>query len=548
MCSTKCPEILSTGQRRNWNFIILHGLSTFGIISTAMKLLFAYLPVFLVVTMVSCRTSSGAGSRDNGKIDIDLIQINDVYEIAPLAGGSIGGLARVATLKKQVIQANPNALMVISGDFLSPSVFNSLRNGDKPIRGAQMVDALNAAGLDIAVFGNHEFDLSEADLQQRIDESSFQWVASNVMHKSNRLVVPFARTGHLPTDTFPKYYFKTFKDADGTSVRIGFFGLTIPSNLVAFVQYRDPLQSAIEVYDLIRDSCDAVVAITHLPLEEDIRLAKRLPKLAVILGGHEHDMHLAKTGNVYVSKAHANAKSAYVVRLQINKRKRTVRAFPVLKMLDDKMAIDSATNVVVKQWMDIGDKNYASLGFDARQVLITKGDTLNGLEKAVRFGKTNLTVLIGEAIAAAHPQAEAVIYNAGSIRLDDVLLPPVTQYDIIRTLPFGGTVVDVDLSGALLKQVLDAGQKNKGSGGYLQYQSIFYTARDKSYLVRGQALDTARTYRVAINEFLLLGLEKNLAFLTPGNPGISRTYGVDNANPADMRLAVVRYLQNINSR
>ena len=39
-------------------------------------------------------------------------------------------------------------------DFLSPSVYNSLKYEGKRIRGKQMVDAMNAAGFNMAVFGS----------------------------------------------------------------------------------------------------------------------------------------------------------------------------------------------------------------------------------------------------------------------------------------------------------------------------------------------------------------------------------------------------------
>ena len=40
------------------------------------------------------------------------------------------------------------------------------------------------------------------------------------------------------------------------------------------------------------------------------------------------------------------------------------------------------------------------------------------------------------------PDAELAVFNAGAIRIDDIITAgPVTQYDIIRMLPFGGPVV-----------------------------------------------------------------------------------------------------------
>jgi len=37
------------------------------------------------------------------------------------------------------------------------------------------------------------------------------------------------------------------------------------------------------------------------------------------MGGHEHDMRYDKVGDVIISKAHANARSMYILNLQINK-------------------------------------------------------------------------------------------------------------------------------------------------------------------------------------------------------------------------------------
>jgi 2',3'-cyclic-nucleotide 2'-phosphodiesterase (5'-nucleotidase family) len=62
-------------------------------------------------------------------------------------------------------------------------VYNSLQFNGKAIRGRQMVEALNAAGLDFAIFGNHEFDIREAELQERLNESHFQWISTNSFHK-----------------------------------------------------------------------------------------------------------------------------------------------------------------------------------------------------------------------------------------------------------------------------------------------------------------------------------------------------------------------------
>ena len=127
-----------------------------------------FLYLILFITVSSCSTTRVA-KRDNGKIDVVFVQINDVYEIAPVAGGKEGGMARVATVKKEYLRKNPNTFLIMAGDFVSPSVYNSLQYLGQRIRGKQMVEVMTVAGTNLAVFGNHEFDITESELQDRIN-------------------------------------------------------------------------------------------------------------------------------------------------------------------------------------------------------------------------------------------------------------------------------------------------------------------------------------------------------------------------------------------
>src|SRR5207249_8592738 len=106
---------------------------------------------------------------------VTFLQINDVYTALPVDGR--GGLARLATIKKRLADSGRRPFMVLAGDFLSPSVESSV------FRGEQMVAALNAAGLDLATLGNHEFDFGVDVLLQRMREARFAWVVSNVVDK-----------------------------------------------------------------------------------------------------------------------------------------------------------------------------------------------------------------------------------------------------------------------------------------------------------------------------------------------------------------------------
>ncbi len=506
-----------------------------------MKRHLCYLSAALLLSLSSCSVfRNTANTKDDQKITVSLLQINDVYEIAPLSGGKEGGMARVAALKKQLLQKNANTLLVVAGDFLSPSVYNSLPYMGKPIRGKQMVEAMNAAEMDIAIFGNHEFDIKEGELQERINESDFRWVSSNAFHNINGVIRPFTKNGEPLSEAF----LMDLKDADGTTATIGFFGIVLPFNKADYVSYTDALTAAKEMYTLLSKDADAVVAITHQSMQDDEKLARELPGLAAIFGGHEHDGRFARVGNVPITKALANARSAYVVNLLVNKKTKRTKTETELIIVNEKIPLDSATNAVVEKWNDIAEKNYSSLGFDAKKVVIKNGDPLDGRETEVRRHPTNLTKLIVSAIQQAAPKADVILVNGGSIRVDDILYPPITQYDILRTLPFGGGIKEADVKGSLLLKVLEAGRRNINIGGFLQYNdNLKFDAGSSQWLLNNLPIDPAKSYRIAVTDFLFTGKEANLDFLNPQNPEVFKVY--DSTTPAmsDIRMAIVQYLE-----
>ena len=93
------------------------------------KLTFYLFSLFIIV---SC-------SKDDGKIDLTFLQLNDVYEIAPIQGGEYGGLARVETVHKELVEENPNTMLFLAGDFLNPSLLGSIKVDGERVRGKQMI-------------------------------------------------------------------------------------------------------------------------------------------------------------------------------------------------------------------------------------------------------------------------------------------------------------------------------------------------------------------------------------------------------------------------
>ncbi|HEU4931714.1 MAG TPA: metallophosphoesterase, partial [Pyrinomonadaceae bacterium] len=128
-----------------------------------------------LVLFVTAILSIAAQEKTQCNVKVTLLQVNDVYQFAPVDQGKSGGLGRVLTLTKSIRQQNPNTLFMMAGDTISPSVESIT------YKGAQMIEAWNAIGLDYATFGNHEFDFGPDVLQDRIKESKFSWIAANVI-------------------------------------------------------------------------------------------------------------------------------------------------------------------------------------------------------------------------------------------------------------------------------------------------------------------------------------------------------------------------------
>src|SRR5262245_64307187 len=125
-------------------------------------LLFARGRALAMVLFIAAFITGAAQEKSQCNVKVTLLQVNDVYQFAPVDQGAKGGLGRVLTLKKSIQQQNPNTLFLMAGDTISPSVESIT------YKGSQMIEAWNMAGLDYATFGNHEFDFGPEVLKARI--------------------------------------------------------------------------------------------------------------------------------------------------------------------------------------------------------------------------------------------------------------------------------------------------------------------------------------------------------------------------------------------
>lgn len=479
----------------------------------------------LVLALVLCSALSFAE-----EIRATLLQINDLYEITAIAGGKEGGMARVATLRRQLLARNPNTYMVLAGDVLSPSVIGTAVVDGKPIAGAQMVSMLNAIGLDYATFGNHEFDLTEDQLQHRIRESRFAWFSGNVRNAAGE---------HFPGVRQNVVF--TVEGQNGGRMRVGIIGVTLDQVHKPWVTYTNALQAAKEQAQILRPQVDVLIALTHQPYADDVKLAEQVPEIDIIMGGHEHENIEVFRGTHYtpICKADSNVRSAYIHDIVFDTETKRVRIESRLQRITDAIEDDPTVAALAKQWTDRAYEAFRKSGFEPTKVIAQVPEALDGRESVVRNGSSNMTELLATAFLHAYPEADAALYNSGGIRIDDVIQPgPLTQYDVLRMLPFGNKNVLAEMKGSLLMKTLTAGYANRGSGGWLQYANISRTA-DGRWMIKEQPIDPSRTYKIALPDFLLTGGERNIEFLTRNNPELGKV-----SEGQDSRFAVIKEAQS----
>lgn len=482
------------------------------------------LPLFLLIGL--CLSPRHAAHAQSPAV-VTILHFNDVYEIDAIEGGHYGGLSRVATVLRQLKRTHAPVLTTLAGDYLSPSAIGTAVIDGEPLGGRQMVDVLNEVGVDWATFGNHEFDGSEAGFRARNAQGRFHLVSTNVSDANGQPFPGIPRSAIVPIQ------------AGGRLLHLGLIGLTIDANKRPWVRYSPPIESAREQLTQLEGKVDGVIALTHQALADDEQLVTQVRGIDLVLGGHEHENWLLQRGPglTPIVKADANVRTVAIVTLTFGRPKTRPSVSSRLQLIDDRVAKDPQVESVAVRWTKAAFDAFRQSGFTPERVVATTTEALDGRESVVRNRPGRLTDLITASFAREAGAVDVSILNSGSVRIDDVLQPgPVTEYDVIRLLPFGGKVARAAFDGALLASVLDIGQRNLGIGGYLQTLGV--TREGNQWLVQGRPLDPAARYTVAVTDFLLSGGETNLGFLTAANPGVH-----DVQYLRDVRMALIDELR-----
>jgi 2',3'-cyclic-nucleotide 2'-phosphodiesterase (5'-nucleotidase family) len=146
--------------------------------------------------------------------------------------------------------------------------------------GEPILGRMSALGYHAMTMGNREFHVWQSALETKINRAQFPILCANIR----------PRGAHsLPVQP------NLTLTAGGLSVTV--FGLTVPmvtermkvATLSAFV-FDDPVAAAKRQVSELRGSSDVLIALTHIGLTQDERLAREVSGIDLIIGGHSHSV------------------------------------------------------------------------------------------------------------------------------------------------------------------------------------------------------------------------------------------------------------------
>ncbi len=467
----------------------------------------------------------GLGGRAQGAFTLTLVHTNDTHaHLEPveltLSGQKVkvGGVAQRIAFFDRLRAGRKNLLFLDAGDvFQGTLYFNQYRGlADRYF--------MHRALYRVMALGNHEFDLGPGPLAEFLKGARFKVVAANVgVEREPKL----------------KGLFAPYAIVAVGGEKVGVIGLTTPdtreiANPGPTVDFLDPYESAQKaVYELLRKGVNKIIVLSHLGYAEDLKLARRLVGAQVIVGGHSHTLlgsfphkELAPAGPYPTVVKNPEGKDVLVV--QAWEWGKVVGLLEVT--FNEKGELLAYKGEPVFMTPEVSPEDFfakeALLAYAQpvmalmSQVIAEAKVDLVGERAIVRKRESNLGNLIADGMLWKTKNAgvQIALQNGGGIRAS-IPKGPITVGKVYEVLPFGNTLVVMDLKGKEIKAALENGvsQWEQAAGRFLQVSGLRYAfdlarpAGDRVVRVevkteKGyQPLDLEATYRVVVNNFIAAG-------------------------------------------
>lgn len=337
--------------------------------------------------------------------------------------GDYAGAARIAALVKETRASNERVLVLDAGDAISGTPVSTM------FEGLPIFEVLNMVGYDAGAVGNHEFDHGHARIEKFREVANYPLLSSNAFAPHGDLI------GDAPA---------LIKEIGG--IRVAIIGLITDytPNMITptgneGLAFAPPMYSLASVVRAMRPHVDLVVVVSHVGHEEEVDLARTVPGIDLIVGGHSHTKVEVpvRVGDTYVVQANYYGTHVGFLEMMVDTETGGIASLDGgLIAAADLPAGDPAVKAKVAEW----EARVAELV--DRQIAISDRT----------WSKAALRPRLEEILAEA-TETEFGFYNMGGVR-DTIYEGEITARHIWNIEPFGNTLVTMTTDGATLKQIL----------------------------------------------------------------------------------------------
>lgn len=384
--------------------------------------------------------AAGESPQPGPQEHLVILHINDTHgQLSPrtVKNHSVGGIARLAALVKQIRQENPGRVMLLhAGDVFS--------RGDTVTNyygGAANFDLMNRIGFDALVLGNGDYYFGIDNLGQRIPEAKFDILAGNIFKI-------FKTVGQESKPVGKDFVVKNLGP-----LRIGLLGLS-------FIRPEHPSSRNLRTghnIDLARDwiakmngQADLVVLLSHLGLPADTMLAGLLPGVNIVVGGHSHNT-LAEP--IVIRHPGGEPEKTYVVQAG-NFYQYLGRIDLTFTRSDDKswQVTDISSQLIPISEPVLADADIATRLAEYKRSLTEVVYKAHESIPAHGPGENTVANLALKAIGQEFP-GSVIVLDRGAIRAR-IAKGDLTLANISRIHPWRNQILQATITGAQLRQAL----------------------------------------------------------------------------------------------
>ena len=449
-----------------------------------------------------------------------------------------GGADHLATRLAQLKAANPDAIIVTAGDLIGASPLLSSLFHDEPT-----IEAMNALKLDYAAVGNHEFDEGLAELR-RMQEggchpedgcqdgdpfggAEFPFLAANVSTSAGETI-------------FPAY---EIREIGGQ--KVAFIGLTLEGtpNIVSpegvrGLKFADEAESINALVPTLREQgAEAIVVLIHeggYPTVEETDI-NDCPDISgpivdivsatddavdLFVTGHTHRAYICEVDGRLVTSASSYGRLLTEIDLTLDPATGDVVAHTAKNIVVDVESPEDPAIVALKTKYGaiagpLANKKIGTILSDISRDMNEDGES--------PLGRLIADIQLQATRAPNAGNAQIAFMNPGGIRSALELAARngegdgvVTYAEAHTVQPFGNSLVTMTLTGAQIREILEAQFSNRDKPSLLQVSKGFtYTWRatapegqrvdPTSMKLNGVPIDPKANYRVTVNSYLSTG-------------------------------------------